>query len=99
MHDSHYPSEVREYPPSQVTHLVKAELHLRQFSSMQVVGHEQLVSPDEESVSSTYPVSQVRQVVPLALHSSQCWIVHSYISFEGRNIFVSCLNTKYLLLI
>ena len=69
-----------------MTHLVKAELHLRQFSSMQVVGHEQLESPDEESVSSTYPVSQVRQVVPLALHSSQFYILHSSMSLEGKII-------------
>ena len=53
---------------------------------MQVVGHEQLESPDEKSVSSTYPVSQERQVVPLALHSSQCWILHSSISLEGKII-------------
>ena len=69
-----------------MTHLVKAELHLRQFSSMQVVGHEQLESPDEESVSSTYPVSQERQVVPLALHSSQFYILHSSMSLEQKII-------------
>ena len=80
-----------------MTHLVKAELHLRQFSSMQVVGHEQLESPDEESVSSTYPVSQERQVVPLALHSSQFSTLHSSISLEGENYwFVCCLKIKYL---
>ena len=69
-----------------VTHFVKAELHLRQFSIIQVVGHEQLESPDEESVSSTYPVSQERQVVPLALHSSQFSILHSSMSLEGKII-------------